>query len=206
MAEDKLEAFIVKRRKVLLPKITIEKYEDDTDWYLAAIVGYAGDTFWYSAKRDMNKEILIEAKEKTPHGYCLYGTEIPVIFCYPRGDVKTLPNMKACIGVETRQWEISKTMQLNHPNAPFYYNGKYITDEDVITWLENEKNIDSMKRVKEWAIQYIEECKKVRESIHQREVKDVRSRRYSRHAEEEKQHQKVKEMVDRRSKLVSKYQ
>ncbi len=192
MTENTLEAFIVKRRKVLLPKITDR--------------GQVDCTAWCSSKRTVNKEVLIEAKEETASGYCLYGTEIPIIFCYPRWSEMTNPNMKTCIGVEARQWEVSSSMKRSHPDGEFHYKGKYITDEDIIAWLENEQNIESMKRVREWAIQYGEECKKVQEAIHQREVEAVRSRRYHRQAEAERQTQKIKEMVNRNNELVARYQ
>lgn len=189
MESNTLGAFIVKRRKVLLPNLT-GKYEDNVGWY--------------SAKKHMNKEILIEAKEETPNGYCLYGTEIPIVFCYPHWHDMTDPRKETCVGVETRQWPITRNMQQNYPTGEFHYKGKHITDEEVIAWLENEKNIESMKRVKEWAIQYGEECKKVLEAIEQRRIETARKQRYSRQAQEEQQ--KVKRMVDRRNELVSRYQ
>ena len=191
MESNTLGAFVVKRRKVLLPNLTGR---------------YEGDVGWYSAKRHMNKEILIEAKEETANGYYLYGTEIPIVFCYPHWYDMTNPRKETCLGVETRQWEISRSMQKSNSNGLFHYNGKYITDEDVIAWLENEKNIESMKRLKEWAIQYGERCKKVLEAIEQRSIETARTQRYSRRAQEEQEQQKVKRMVDRRNELVSRYQ
>lgn len=118
----------------------------------------------------------------------------------------TEPIKKTCIGVETRQWEISRSMQKSNSNGLFHYNGKYITDEDVIAWLENEKNIESMKRLKEWAIQYGERCKKVLEAIEQRSIETARTQRYSRRAQEAEEAQKVKKLLARRDELVSKYQ
>ena len=191
MESNTLEAFVVKRRKVLLPSL-MGKYE--------------GDVGWYSANKHIIKEILIEAKEETVNGYNLYGTEIPIIFVYPSLADMTNPNMRSCIGVETRKWASYKFMKLNCPDEEFHYNGKYITDEDVIAWLENEKNIESMKRVKEWAIQYGERCKKVLEAIEQQRIETARNQRYSRLTQEAEAAQKVKKMLDRRNELVSRYQ
>ncbi|MDE5587312.1 MAG: hypothetical protein K2I72_02955, partial [Bacilli bacterium] len=168
------------------------------------------NAYWRSTKRKIvNKEILIEAIDEAVNGYYLYGTAIPIIFCYPGLFDMTYPNMQTCIGVETKQWEISKFMKLNYPDGEFHYAGKYITGEDVIAWLENEKNIESMKRVKEWALQYGKECQEVLENIKKWRIETSRMQRCSHIAEEEAKRQKLKkriDMLDRRDELVSRYQ
>lgn len=198
MAENTLGAFVVKRRKILLP--ALNNRESDSN-----------NTFWHFSidKSIVHKEILIEAKEETVCGYNLYGTEIPVVFSYPNTWEKTEPIMKPCIGVEAKQWEVSKSRKIDHLNETFQYQGKYITDEDVITWLENERNIESMKRVKEWAIQYGEQCKELLEAINNRR-KEQRIRnavdQYSEYLDKEENAEKIKKMIARRDELVSKYQ
>ena len=192
MSENTLGAFVVKRKKILLPKLT-KRYSE-------------GDTAWCSAKEIVNKEILIESKEETPNGYYLYGTEIPVIFSYPREDVMTNPNMRTCIGVETKQWEISRLMQNSELDTKFLYKGKYITDEDIIDWLVKEENIESMKIVREWAIQYGKECQRVLEAINQRKLEKDPKWESVQKCEAKAKKQKIKIMLDRRDELISKYQ
>ncbi len=198
MAENILEAFVVKRSKILLPALN------------SGISG-SKNTFWrFSIDRKIvHKGILIEATDKTVEGYYLYGTEIPVIFSYPNTWEKTEPKMKPCIGVETRQWEISKSRKIDHLDGSFQYQGKYITDEDVIAWLENERNIESMKRVKEWAIQYGEKCKELLEAINNRRREQRINgavNQYSEYLDKEENAEKIKKMIARRDELISRYQ
>jgi len=197
MEQNTLSAFIVRRRRILLPALKNKRIDID-------------NPFWCSVrKHNINTNILIEAKEETQNGYYLYGTEIPVIFSYPTWVDCTNPVMKACIGVETRQWEISKSMKRCEPNAEFHYHGNQITDEEVIAWLEKEKNIESMKKVREWILEYSEECEKILEEIKKiREVSFVEnaSMEYKKFLEEEEQKQKKKSLIARRDELVSKYQ
>ena len=197
MESNTLSAFIVRSRRILLPALR-NKYTD------------IDNTFWCSArKHDINKNILIEAKEETKNGYYLYGTEIPIIFSYPNWHEYTRPMMQSCVGVETRQWAISESMKRVEPNTEFHYHGKQIIDEDVIAWLEKEKNIESMKKVREWILEYSEECEKILEEIKKRRastfVTDA-SMEYKKFLEEEEQKQKRKMMIARRDELVSKYQ
>jgi len=191
MESNTLGAFVVKRRKVLLPVLT----NRESDFH---------NTGWVQ-KRNINKGILIEAHEETVNGYTLYGTEIPIIFSYPHFLNDSVPKMAACIGVETRQWAISYVMQMNYPDGRFHYKGKYITDEDVIAWLENEDNIESMKRVKEWALRYGEECKVVQEEIKARRLASYKDQKEIRRIDEEQHREKVKRMIDRRNQLINKY-
>lgn len=193
MGQNTLGAFIVKKRKILLPALNAKNEWDAT--------------FWCSTKRiALNKEILIEAKNKRVEEYFLYGTEIPVIFCYPNWHEESRPKMDTCVGVETRQWKISSSMKENYPNGEFHYNGKYITDEEVIEWLENEKNIESMKRVREWAIQYGEECKEALEAWKKKRLEEAPKIEAMRRLQKEEQEQKVKKMVNRKNELISRYQ
>ncbi len=198
MTENTLGAFVVKRKQVLLPGL--KNRESNSN-----------NTFWCCStdRNTVRKEILIEAKEETVNGYNLYGTEIPIIFSYPSTFEKTDPKMETCLGVRTKQVKIAKFMKINQLNGPFHYNGKFITDEDVIAWLENEQNIESMKRVREWAIQYGEECKELLEAIKKREREErIRDRvnRYSGYLDKEENAEKIKKMVARRDELVSRYQ
>ena len=60
--ENQLEAFIVKRRKILLPALDVVSYR----WV---------DPYWTRAKRkDIGSEILIEPYEYKRDGFRLYGT------------------------------------------------------------------------------------------------------------------------------------
>lgn len=193
-----LEAFVVKRRKILLPQI-----------YGLRGLGISG---WRDATRKIvSKEILVESENKDIFEYYLYGTDIPVTFCYPHYLDMTNPPLETCIGVETRQWEVSRSMKRanneNNPNEkqPFYYRGKRITDEEVIKWLENENNIESMKRVKEWAIQYGKECEELKR--HQEQLM-AESRAISEKVRKEtleKVEEKEKIMKKTRDNLVSQY-
>jgi len=192
--KNQLEAFVVKRRKILLPVNEVVSYE----WI---------NSYWTGANRKIvPSEILIEAHEEKSDGYTLYGTEIPMIFSYPKLMKMTDPDQAICLGVETRQWEISKTSKREDPNfrKEFHYIGKRITDEEVIQWLEQEKNIESMKIVRTWALAYGKEL-----SLYQK---------YASYVEEQwerNQREKLKrdEMIDiqnplleKRNELVKKYQ
>ncbi len=142
--ENKLEAFIVKRNKILLPAIDVVSY----NWI---------DTYWVGAKRKyIGPEILIEPYEYKRDGYRLYGTEIPIIFSHKKSLEITEPVRFICIGVETKQWDVSLTMKKEDPNCKrnFEYSGEHIINEQIIKWLEQEKNIESMRIVREWAIEY----------------------------------------------------
>ena len=99
MAENILEAFVVKRGKILLPALNSGMPKDK-------------NTFWrFSIDRSIvHRGILIEATDKTVEGYHLYETEIPVIFSHPNTWEETRPSMKPCIGVCSKQWEVSKSM------------------------------------------------------------------------------------------------
>lgn len=197
MAENTLGAFIVKRRNILLPKL---KYG----------ARYFDNTFWFSIDRNIvHKGILIEAKEETVNGYCLYGTEIPVIFSYPSRFEHNHPTMTACIGVRTDQMEITKSMKEKFPDGEFRYKGKYITDEEVIAWLENYENIESMQRVREWAFIYEKACEASEEVRNQRITsisRDIAVKHLRQLELESEEAQKVKKMISRRDELISRYQ
>lgn len=193
MGQNTLGAFIVKRRKILLPALNIEN-----NW---------NETFWCSTDRKIvNKEILIEAKNERVEEYFLYGTEIPVIFCYPHWHEESRPKMDTCVGVETRKWQVSSSMKENYPNGEFHYNGRYITDEEVIEWLENEKNLESMKKIRERAIQYGKKCKESIEAMEKRKLEEAPKIEAMRRLQKEEQEQKVKKMVNRKNELISRYQ
>lgn len=196
MESNTLGAFVVKRRNIVLPKLKYgERYYDRT--------------FWDSIGRNIvHKEILIEAKEETVNGYNLYGTEIPVIFSYPSRFEHNDPIMEVCIGVRTEQEEITKVMREIAPNGDFRYKGKYITDEEVIAWLENEDNIESMQRVREWVYIYGKACEAAKEVRHQRFdgiSRDITIRNLRQLEKEAEAAQKVKKLRDRRDEMVSRY-
>ncbi len=195
MEKNTLEAFVVKRKKVLLPALNIENFWNSTYWCSVK-----------TSRRALKGEILIESKEEKVNDYYLYGTEIPVVFCYPNYHEETRPFMEICIGVETKKWEVSSSMKKSHPDGKFHYNGKCITNEDVIHWLENEINIESMKRVREWAIRYGEDCQKRLEDMKKRQEEEAPRLEAMRRQREEEQAQKVKKMINKRNELISKYQ
>ncbi len=151
MQKDKntiLEGILVKKRKILLPNSWKESYNRG----------------WMGVRNlHLSSGILLDGTTSTATGYKLYGTDIPVVFCYPHWKEMVDPPLEVCIGVEARQWPISRHMVQNYPNGEFHYKGKVLTDEDVIAWLENEENIDSMRKVREWALEYGEKCKKLEE-------------------------------------------
>ena len=187
----RLEAFIVKREKVLLPQI----------------YGLRGRGFsdWIEAKDNIiSKEILIEPGKNNLFRYTLYGTDIPVTFCHPLS--MTAPRLTSFIGVETLHLAASKFMKkISTPAQKFYYHGKMITNEEIIMWLGNEDNIESMKRVKEWATQYGAACKESA-SLLQKEVEKNRLI-LEQMIKEEMQNVEVKakKMNERNAYLVSKY-
>ena len=127
--ENQLEAFIVKRTRLLLPALDVVSY----NWV---------DPYWTGArKRTIGPEILIEPYEYKRDGYRLYGTEIPIIFSHKKSLEMTDPVRYVCIGVKTRQWDASLTMKKEDPNCKrnFEYSEKRITDDQIIKWLEQEK-------------------------------------------------------------------
>lgn len=194
MQSNTLEAFVVKRKNILLPA-------------LKGMESYSNNTFWrFSVDRNIvHREILIESKEETVDGYNLYGTEIPVIFSYPNTWERTNPKLKTCIGVATKQWEALASTKISNQSIEFHYDGKFITDEDVITWLENEKNIESMKRVREYAIQYGERCKELLEFLRKRKAENFVNQAVSEYGEYLENEEKVKKLRDRRNELISRY-
>jgi len=197
MESNTLGAFIVKRKNILLPNL---KYWER----------YFNNKFWSSTDKNIvHKEILIEATEETVDGYNLYGTEIPVIFSYPSRRESSNPTGSACLGVRTDQMEITKSMKESFPNGVFHYKGKYITDEEVIAWLENAENIESMQRIREWVYMYGKELEALEE------IREQRMRSISRDIAIKKENQleqkkissfRVKRMTARRDELISKYQ
>ena len=165
------------------------------------------NTFWrFSIDRSIvHRGILIEATDKTVEGYHLYGTEIPVIFSCPNIWEETRPLMKPCIGVSTKQREASKYMKVDHPDGRLLYQGKCITDEDVIAWLEKEDNIESMKNVRELALQYGEECRKFLEEKSKREREQRIKKESEQYAEYLDKEEKTKQLIAKKDELVAKY-
>lgn len=147
-----LEGFLVKKRKVLLPQVNQKQYA----------------RCWIGAnKLHLYEGILLQRTIATVKGYQLYGTDIPVVFCYPHWKEMVIPNLETCIGVETRQWPISSHMIACEPNGNFCYNGKVLLDEKVLEWLENERNVESMRRVREWALEYGKNINQLKDSEEQ---------------------------------------
>lgn len=109
-------------------------------------------------------DILIRESSPNTRGYFLYGTDIPIIFiCTSTGYQGEYPTPEmACIGVKSHKCETSTYIQgYERKEVPFDYSGKELMDNEIIEWLEQEKNIDSMRKVRQWAIDYDKQCKRL---------------------------------------------
>lgn len=193
--ENQLEAFIVKRNKILLPAIDVVSY----NWI---------DTYWVGAKRKVvSSEILIEPYEYKRDGYRLYGTEIPIIFSHKNFMEMTDPVRFVCLGVETRQWDVSLTMKKDDPNCKgdFQYSGKRITDDQIIAWLGKEKNIESMRKVRQWVLEYGRQLQMYKEC---EQFVDVRMKlnRHKKEIWDTTQQKNSIPLLEKNNELVKKYQ
>ncbi len=193
--ESQLEAFIVKRNKILLPAIEVVSYR----WINPYWVGVG--------RKEVSSEILIEPYEYKRDGYRLYGTEIPIIFSHKKFIEMTDPVRFVCIGVKTRQWDVSMTEKKEDPNCTrnFEYSGKRIIDNQIIEWLEQEKNIESMKKVREWALEYGKQLKMYKECEQSVDVRMELNRRIKQIRDTDLQKDK-NPLIERNNELVKKYQ
>lgn len=147
-----MKAIIVKREKVLLPSASVEEpYWTKTKLPLKE--------FLQGGKRYcIDTDILIEKTPSVSTGYGLYGTDIPVRFVYLGVDETVSPFNSACIGVICDDRKNANGSSELHCTK-FDYDGKKITDEEIIEWLENQKNIMSMRYIRECCVRYAEEMK-----------------------------------------------
>lgn len=184
-----LKGIVIKKKDVYLPSIggwhTVKNYR------VSQILKYGFC--------EIGTDILVEERFPALNGYKLYGTDIPIMFVYKKGTSSQMikPSNTACVGVGHPTWASSLEGQKCYENTSIEFNcpGTTIVDEEVIKWLENEDNIETMKYVKTCALEYQEKM------IHYLNDQERRKIEY-----QTKRNENYKELIRRRDELVEKYQ